>query len=518
MIDQSTSAKQWYVNRRREAVCIWFIFAAFYALTNNGFDTSEAKYHYAVATQLLTRGSLSFDHKMEGVFTTAPNGRTYASHEIGNTLLLLPVAAVNLTLGRILATRKPQAFIDRLQQFVLSFVASLLCATALALLYANLRINFFVESRSALLGVTAFAVCTFIWTSSRNLFDGVLCTTLLCASSLFLFFYRRHDRQAYIIGSATLLGFAFITRVSMLLAIIACFLYLASISAWHLRRFSRPAAMFAVTLAPFICWQMFYNHLRTGSIFLSPVQTAQYAENNGMSGDIWQGLTGLLFSPGKSIFIYCPLALLSISCAVPFWRKFRHEAIFAYVLSLSWLLLHAKLRSWFGAWGWGPRHFITISPILALPALVEWDRLWRGLASRTVNTAALSWGFVLSLSAIIGNWLFREELSDEAHRDIVWSLRFSQSVDMLRGVGENLGHIFWGTPFRSVPGISEQNLYASNTVNVWFFAAARAGFPIWTLVLIGVCLVSVIIVGLNSWRKIREREQKAHRGEMALAT
>ena len=40
------------------------------------------------------------------------------------------------------------------------------------------------------------------------------------------------------------------------------------------------------------------------------------------------GLIGLLFSPGKSIFVYAPLLLLSVALFPAFWRKYRAAAEF----------------------------------------------------------------------------------------------------------------------------------------------------------------------------------------------
>ena len=50
-------------------------------------------------------GRLGFEHPVAGIFTTAPNGWTYASHEFGNIFLMIPTAALNDSLGRFLNAR-----------------------------------------------------------------------------------------------------------------------------------------------------------------------------------------------------------------------------------------------------------------------------------------------------------------------------------------------------------------------------------------------------------------------------
>ncbi len=76
----------------RLCAAVFAFFLALFWLTNTGFDTSEADNHYRVAEHILARGQLGFAEDQTGIFTKAPNSRWYASHEFGNTVLLLPAA------------------------------------------------------------------------------------------------------------------------------------------------------------------------------------------------------------------------------------------------------------------------------------------------------------------------------------------------------------------------------------------------------------------------------------------
>jgi len=84
----------------------WSVFIFFwtlFALSNSGADNSEGLFHYRVALQIIKHGQLGFDTPQDGVFQLAPNGRIYAGHEIGNTILMLPTALLNVFLENFLS-------------------------------------------------------------------------------------------------------------------------------------------------------------------------------------------------------------------------------------------------------------------------------------------------------------------------------------------------------------------------------------------------------------------------------
>ena len=157
-----------------------FVFAlCLFCLTNSGFDSSEGQDHYKVAKHFVETGQIGFEQPATGIFTIAPNGRTYASHEFGNVLLLIPTATANHALNRLLTSSGiGLEKVARAQQFVVSFQASLYTALTLLFLYLMLVEEFALTGRQAFAGCVFLATCTYFWTYSRNLFDGVLCAIL----------------------------------------------------------------------------------------------------------------------------------------------------------------------------------------------------------------------------------------------------------------------------------------------------------------------------------------------------
>jgi hypothetical protein len=508
---QATSAP---ATLRLEFLLVLGFFLSMFLLTSAGFDTSEGTYDYRIAHLILTQGALGFATPAEGMFEDggctylAPNGRTYAYHEFGNVLFLIPAAAVNIALEKTLVNH----FGTRTMGFITGFTASLMpviyCALTIALFFAMLRLSFDKSTDTALKASMALAFCTFVWTYSRNLYDGVLCMCILTGAIFSMLEFRRTLKMKFFLAAMALGGLGVITRLTMALVLPAFLVYLTMVFWRDRKRLIQLLLIGIAVLIPFAAWQMYYNHLRTGHSLIAPVMSDQYASTSGLTGDPLSGMMGLLFMPGKSIFLFIPLALLSIVCFRRFMASYPIEATFVALLSAMWLLIHAKLATdWYGAWGWGPRHFITIASVLALPACVCWDwmkmRLWR----RILLTCALTWGGILSVASIIGNWHFRMALGDAEgrHDAMLWSLSGGQPIDMIRSACFNIRNMALHLPGPYLDTYSPINRYASNTVNVWINSAAYAGVSKLLLGAVSLALLASVCYCLVALRRIIDR-------------
>ena len=110
-----------------------------------------------------------------------------------------------------------------------------------------------------------------------------------------------------------------------------------------------------------------YNHLRWGSFFTN--YGGPHGFELGFTTPITTGLSGLLLSPGKSIFVFNPLTLLGAAGMVfMFWRD-RPLAVLVVLLVVPRLLFFAMWSSWDGGWSWGPRFLLPAVPLLTLTAV-----------------------------------------------------------------------------------------------------------------------------------------------------
>jgi hypothetical protein len=180
-----------------------------------------------------------------------------------------------------------------------------------------------------------------------------------------------------------------------------------------------------------------------------------------------------------------------------FYQEHQKEAIYIGALTILWFILHSRLRSWYGAWGWGPRHYITILPLIFLPFAVNIECVLRDKLLKVTALILGTFGFILGLSSIISNWHFRMEYAQQrgltGDKVFIWSFGDSQSIDMLKaGFGNIFRILTQGPIIRIKDTYSEANEYASSTINLWVNSFIYAGIPWYVAVILVIPLVALI--------------------------
>jgi hypothetical protein len=495
----------------------FFVFIFFWsvlAILNNGMDSSEGLFHYEVALQFWKYGQIGFDTVQDGIFSLAPNGKTYASHEIGNTLFLMPIALVNFIVGNVLSGKLDQEKIYRIQQFLLSFQSGIYTSATLTCFFGILRIRFNKTIINSFISSCLLCFTTYMLTYSRNLFDGVLCSMLLTASFLMFSIYQSNRQHKYIYWGLVCLGFGIITRLSMVIPTMVSFIYLCYIFPGSYRQKLTQLFRNLLVLIPFVSWQLWYNFIRTGIMIKSPVQMPQYYGNNALDGNLITGITGLLISPGKGVFLYAPLLIFSVIFIQKLWKDHPKETIYIVSIFCLWLVLHAKLRSWYGAAGWGPRHLITILPLIYLPVGVYIENIFSNRLYRWSANVLVVFGSFLGISSVISNWHFRLMYASERgvgkNDYFYWSPFDNQVTDMLRAGPENIMRLFTNSPSITIADYSPANIYASNTLNIWANSLIHAGIPKVFVYLIVLLLVAVVVSSFSGIIKLSKKEILSH--------
>ena len=78
------------------------------------------------------------------------------------------------------------------------------------------------------------------------------------------------------------------------------------------------------------------------------------------------GLRGLLFSPGKSFFLYSPPTVLALLSAVAFARRHGLRSVAFVAIILIYFLVYSKKPAWHAGAGWGPRYQVLTIPLVML--------------------------------------------------------------------------------------------------------------------------------------------------------
>ena len=145
---------------------------------------------------------------------------------------------------------------------------------------------------------------------------------------------------------------------------------------------------------PFALW-LLYNYARFGDALQSG--KGDIAGHPPLWGNPASGLLGLLFSPGKSLFLFFPTAALGI-LALRSWRK-KHPMLSLSIgcVALVQLLFSSCLTFWASDWAWGPRYLMLLAPLLTLPLGINgWVPGWR----RSVAVGVASLGLVVQLFGV----------------------------------------------------------------------------------------------------------------------
>lgn len=153
--------------------------------------------------------------------------------------------------------------------------------------------------------------------------------------------------------------------------------------------------------------QIGYNYLRYHDTN-NPFFRSGYEREPGFSTPIFEGLGGLLFSPGKSIFLYAPVVLLA---PLGLWLMFRRGELAGKVAAALIIAsvaagfgLNAMWWAWTGDFAWGPRLVMPVLPLLVWPlaSIGGWVRgELRPATSKWRRRVLVAWVALAALGALV---------------------------------------------------------------------------------------------------------------------
>jgi hypothetical protein len=414
----------------RTALSVFCVLIGVYLATASfRIDTIDTAVRLEVARALVREGTAAIRPlEMRTPFGVVGSfegrdGRHWAVYGIGQSLLMTPFVALGGRHDAQLVT-------------LLNPGATALTGAFLVLIGARLGFGVRASAGAAL----AFGLATLAWPHAKLTFEAPLEAAAVTAALSFAL--RADPRGAALAGAA--LSFATIVRPTAVVALPAVAWLLAAASGASRRRV---AGAFLGGALPLIALALGYNALRWGS----PLATGYPHTGYRYFAPQWEGLVGLLASPGRSFFLFSPVLALA-----PWgWRELRRSqprfAGAVLLLAGSYLAFLSFATVWNGDWTWGPRHLLPVVPAvsLALLPLLEPGRIRAAVLApllglsvlvQLVGTAVSYEGYFLWHNQWMRDTGIRERAGDyhfHASRSQIW-VQLRMAMTFLDTLGERI--------------------------------------------------------------------------------
>ena len=303
------------------------------------------------------------------------NGKWYSRHgSLSGLINVIPLAVEKLATGSLPPFTSPS------RPLILGLFSLLLSVAVAALLFSVT--GFYVESlpvRAAFVLLSIYT--TYLWNYLRG------CGSETYQLLAYLFFYisflrfkRRPEPFAerpradlywawLALAALCQIRFTYLALGPLLAAAIAYDAWRAGVAREH--RDDLLARLIVVPGVLVLLAQGAVHFWKFGSPFLSGYH--QWWEPP-VPHTVWTVLYDFLVSAQYGFFICFPLLVLALFGWRRFFSNHRDEAALLLASALAILCILAPLPFWRGGWAYGPRYFVFILPLLALPALypLEW--------------------------------------------------------------------------------------------------------------------------------------------------
>lgn len=408
--------------RRTTGIALFVFFQALYALTSSGnvFRIPDEFEVYFQTERLVDAGDLSVPQAQDIVQPVVVDGKVVGRQSIFFGRVGLdgkpyapygPLAAVlavpHHLLGRGLASVLGIERLPRAQGLAwvifVGGVTMLATATAAALTVVGFHravLALRAPAPAALWLSVVLGGATVLWPYGTSFFSEAFLAAAFMWAAVMLLEARTAEKAALRLGiAAALIVIAGLTKVTSL--IVAPAFVVAVLFERHidLSRRMRAAVALGGAIALAAALQLGWNAYRFGTPFefgydwteTIPVMPAHAFALE----ELPRGVAVLLFAPGKSMFVWAPILVLSLLNAADVWRRDRALAMGLLTAFGTGVLVYGAYLFPEGGYAHGPRHVVPIVPLLALAAAEREVRA----RSRVVLRVAAVVGCVIAMLA-----------------------------------------------------------------------------------------------------------------------
>ena len=487
-------------------LALFLFFFSVYVLTGQGsIQSADGKIMFLLTQAMVENHSVSFS---EIVSLSDTPGPQYSKYGLGISVLAIPFYLFGKLLSFLLGIEASLA-----TQFTVSMINAMLTALSCLMVFRIATERFEFTLRIGLFLALGFGLSTIAWYYSEDFMREPATTFFLLSAVYWVTGKDRATRD--LLWAGTFLALAVSCRLAALVVIPGFIFYQWMVWAESAEKDIKQLVMDllrpAIPVVAVLMLIMIYNYLRFGG----PLETGY----EKISGRFLLGFFGILFSPGKSLFLFNPLTLFGCLACMLFLREQRKTAWLFGWLIVSNLLLFSSWHSWQGGLGWGPRLMLVVLPYLILP--IGFLLREHKQAVKIPVLLALVAGILIQLPSVTVNatryyYEMSREFGSLGHDQILFSPKYSQLIGQFKQVAvvfENLddelqmaqmvslakkGERFLGADISVVL----ENGLAVNAPNFWWYYMRLFGYPFYFWLLPPVALVGVIMVsGYKLYRR-----------------
>ena len=315
-------------------------------------------------------------------------------------------------------------------------VTSLLMAALLVVVYQILLLRDCPKFYAALLTCT-LGFATNLWTiCSTSLWQHGPSQLMLVLAVLF--FYKAQKNALWASLAAIPLSLAVIIRPTSLIVALILF-------AFVMFNYRKQIPLFILLTAPFIFVLANYNYTYFGSIAGSgqleaskAIAMAKIGTTDVWSGNLFQGISGILFSPSRGLFVYSPFFLFLF-----YGTKYRlpKSGLDIYLITsvLAILIIQSKWFDWWGGWTFGYRSILDIVPFLIILLSVNVEKIWKNYILRTTFATLLFISFCIQIIGVTKyNDKWNKEMQVDKNHEVLWSIPNAQLAHYITKINEDL--------------------------------------------------------------------------------
>jgi len=373
----------------RPGLRLFWCFCALYALTSSGnpFRVPDEFEVYFQAASLIDAGDLSVPQTLAITQDGQPiffgefgaDGKPYAPYGPGVAFLIAPFHLAGRAVARIAGVPRLPLPAGIAWEVLVGGLTTVATAFAAALAVAGFYRACVALGAARRKAVTLSIVLgggTLLWPYGTSLYSEAWLAAAFVWSAALLVDARSRERGAAVrvVSAALLLAVAILTKPTAVVIAPAFVIAALLDPGVSMRTRVRVAVVLAAGCAVGAAGQIGWNLYRFGQpldfgynlaamIPKPPARSFTLAE-------VPRGLFVQLLTPGKSLFVWAPAALLGLLALPACWRRERPLAAGLAAGLLSSLFFYAAYLYPEGGYAHGPRHLVPLVPLLLLPLAV----------------------------------------------------------------------------------------------------------------------------------------------------